>query len=62
MVVLPWYEVAAGGFHAMASEVNCCDPEQLQGLLRARLAAVSPPSPCFPGKSTRHEGRLPEGL
>eukprot|EP00434_Breviolum_minutum_P019890 symbB.v1.2.017550.t1/scaffold1371.1/size209032/22 len=35
VVVLPWYEV------------NCCDPDQLQALLRARLGAVSPPSPSF---------------
>eukprot|EP00435_Cladocopium_sp_Y103_P060867 s1957_g22.t1 len=35
VVVLPWYEV------------SCCDPEQLRGVLCARLGAVSPPSPSF---------------
>ncbi|CAE7220860.1 unnamed protein product [Symbiodinium natans] len=35
VVVLPWYEVSR------------CDDEQLAALLRARLAEVSPPRPCF---------------
>lgn len=35
VVVLPWYEV------------SFCDPEQLRGVLRARLGAVSPPSPSY---------------